>query len=105
MGGAGGCIGGVPSGDYHGEFCAAGGTSNRSTELDWTRFFWDVTTKSSMQFRHVLETVVAADPHDWNPTDAGSSGDFPAERMEAAFTSEGWGSAWSSHAPWNGVED
>lgn len=95
---------GVPGGNYLGLYCSAGGTWNRATELDWMRFLWDATSKTTMTFVDVVDTLVYAEPHTWNPTDndilgmPGAVVDFPRYRMKYAFIDLGFGDVWDDYA-------
>lgn len=61
---------GIDAFDYLGDYCNIGTTTDRGTELDWLRFFFDLDRTSSggesMNVADILDLYADADPYDWD---------------------------------------
>jgi hypothetical protein len=105
--------------DAFGQFCTSNGqtTNNRGTILDWTRFFWDLTSKHDLDLAEVGDIWAATESNTWCSTDSAGSGfgatvcpqvwqHLPRSRFEAAMDSTGspqaWRNAWDQESD-NGV--
>ena len=98
--------------DYVEESCEQlypGGTlGNRSTELDWMRFFWDLDHDQGVATTKIFDIWDASNPESWNATGWGSSytcgsTDWPSGRLQCAADTEGVLSEWTAESVVNGV--
>lgn len=79
----------VDSGDFLGDYCVGtGDVDNRGTELDWTRFFYDLDHQEDVSFEVIFTNFAAAYPPDWNADDSGDPADAPRLRLELAFAAD-----------------
>ncbi len=76
--------------------------SNRGTEYDWLRFWWDMDTDQGLSTTDIFDIWDAADPYNWRATDSGSS-DYPSDRIYDACDTLGFLSDWNAQGPSNGV--
>ncbi len=94
----------VDARDYYTDFCFATGhgitNSNRGTELDWLRFWWDVVSNGhGIDFQDAAEVYQDAESYNWC---AGSNfgtctfSDKPERRVELAFSAAGYGSVYAT---------
>ncbi|MEQ9498889.1 MAG: hypothetical protein RIT81_18565 [Deltaproteobacteria bacterium] len=87
------CEGGA---DYLGSYCGAP-TTDRATELDWLRFFWDLHTNYGYGSTKIVNVLDRANPRNWSDAIA-------YDRMRNAAIAEGIdASHWDSLANYNGV--
>lgn len=73
----------VPSDDYLGNLCDTP-YAHRSVELDWMRFFWDLTTDQDVSFSDLGDLWDIANPRTWNAVGVNGSSSNPWPRIEAA---------------------
>jgi hypothetical protein len=93
--------------DYLGDYCAAGTTDDRGTELDWLRFFWDLDRSSAggeaMDFADLVDLYADAQSFDW-PTDPNDPSYVSArELLFDAFDAAGFASEWAAQDH-NGID-
>lgn len=88
---------GVDSYDYMGDYClAVGAVTNRGTQYDWMRFFWDLETDQGLSVTDIFAIWDEADPDAWTASGAGSGASFPAFELDAAASALGYGAEWST---------
>jgi hypothetical protein len=79
--------------DYLGDYCNAGTMTDRGTELDWMRFFWDLDRENTggegMTFAELMDIWAAAEPYQWDSIGTGAR-----PELEAAFDAAGFGVEW-----------
>ncbi|MCB9670167.1 MAG: hypothetical protein H6736_17480 [Alphaproteobacteria bacterium] len=92
----------VAAGDYLADQCATP-YGNRGTEYDWLRFWWDIDTDGGLSTTDIADIWDLADPYAWRPTDSGTA-PLPRLEIQQAFTDAGFQQAWTSWAPYNGVD-
>src|SRR5262245_50085896 len=104
------------SDDFLGDFClGVGATANRGTEIDWTRFFWDLDTKGDLTTEVPFEPIIdnyAEDPISWNDDDGGLIANRPKRRLKDAFDNvdagnpndEDYTTHWDEWAQFDGVD-
>lgn len=88
--------------DYLGDWCN-GTLTNRGTEYDWLRFWWDFTTDQDVYFTQCADIWDTADPNDWNATGSGTGSDYPSSRLRDAADTEGYLTEWDAEDNLNGV--
>jgi hypothetical protein len=93
----------VDAHDYLGDECD-GTLTNRGSEYDWLRFFWEMDTQRGLTPADILDVWVTANPDTWNATGDNTDSDNPASRLSAAAAAEGFGSAWDDAASIEGVD-
>ena len=92
-----GVYAGVDSYDYMGDYClAVGAVTNRGTQYDWMRFFWDLETDQGLSVTDIFAIWDEADPDAWTASGAGSGASFPAYELDAAASALGYGAEWST---------
>jgi hypothetical protein len=72
-------------------FQCQGQITNRSSEYDWMRYLWDMTTIQAVPISGIWSIWAGADPASWNTDDSGMVADFPKNRMEDSAVYEGYG--------------
>lgn len=98
---------GIGAGDYVYQMCSPF-LSNRGTEYDWLRFFWDLRTDGAVSTGDIFDIWAAAGPDAWKESGAGSdstcaTSDYPATRLRCAAEDLGFGSEWDDYDDYNGV--
>jgi hypothetical protein len=92
--------------DYLGEVCNAGILTNRATEMDYLRFWWNfVSEEASIEFSHCMDIYDEANPHTW---DAGTRSAFPWNWVNTRFRDAadfvlGADTIWVDHSGIDGV--
>lgn len=92
----------APTPDFLGNYCT-GTLTNRGTEYDWLRFFWDMHTDMAISYDTMLDIWDEADPDTWNATGDSSGADYPATRLRDAANTLGYLTEWDSRDNINGV--
>jgi len=90
-------------GDYLGNMCY-GTLSDRGTEYDWLRFWWDLHTVEGVSFAKTLCIVDDADWDTWNASGDGSGGAYPSNRLRNGANTEGVLTEWDNQDHANGVD-
>ena len=82
---------------YHGTL------TNRGTEWDWLRFWWDLTTDQDVYCTDCMDIWNTANPDTWNASGDGSGSNYPATRLRNAANTEGFLTEWDNEDYLNGV--
>lgn len=98
--------------DYLGNQCS-GTLTNRATEYDWLRFFWDLDYDQGVTTTSIYRIWDDADSDDWNATGNGADTDdatpctptpsYPSGRLRCAADLNGHLTAWDNEDNYNGV--
>ncbi len=92
----GGAVAGMDAYDFTGDYCLASGpTTNRGTQYDWIRFFWDLETDQGMSTEEIFTVWDGADPHSWTASGSGSGAGFPAYELTLSAVLLGYGTEWT----------
>lgn len=85
--------------DYLGDYCNTGTMTDRGTELDWLRFFWDLDRESTggegMSFYTMVDLYGDALPYAWSSSDA-------HDDLESVYATT-YSSEWGAQETLNGV--
>jgi hypothetical protein len=94
---------GFPSGNYGGEICRVEPESGVTTEFDWLRHFWDLSTDGGRTHHQLLSLMADSDPSTWTTAIDGPLARQPAARLAAAADSAGVGMVWTNWGDYNGI--
>lgn len=93
---------GVPAADYLGGMCS-GTLTNRGTEFDWLRFWWDLTTDQAVSLATIGNIWNDANPHAWRADDAGAA-PYPSTSLRNAASGNSVLTQWDAEDNVNGVQ-
>lgn len=98
----GGPVPSIDAKDYLGDMCS-GTLTNRGTEYDWLRFFWDMETDEGLDYDDLLSMWNGANPDTWNATGDGTGANYPATRTRNSADALGFLTEWDNQDNDNGV--
>jgi hypothetical protein len=79
--------------------------TRRSTEVDWLRFWWDMTTDQDLTLSEILDIWVGAQSYSWSEDDSGTADYQPNVRLRVSAYLEGFGDEYDDEYIWNGVDE
>ena len=94
---------GFPTGDYGRVLCGIERGSGVTTEFDWLRHFWDLSTDGGRTQHQLLSVVASSDPATWTTEVGGPVARQPAVRLQSAASAAGFGTLWTTWGGYNGT--
>jgi hypothetical protein len=94
---------GFPTGNYGGDLCEIEPESGVTTEYDWLRHFWDLSTDGGRTQHQLLSLMVDSDPSTWTTSIGGPIARQPAARLTTAAEGAGVGVLWTTWGDYNGI--